>query len=159
MNKPASTHSLFPPDTSTDPADYENDFLLWIEKQAALLRAEKFGELDLENLIEEIDSMGRSLRRELHSRLTVLLMHLLKCQFQPEKKSSSWQGSIMEQRSDIELLLIDNPSLRREVEKSATTRYPNAVKRAVIETGLPRSTFPALMPYSAEQLLDEEFTP
>jgi response regulator of citrate/malate metabolism len=85
MNKPSSD-TFLPLNDVTDPADYENDFLLWIEKQVELLRAKKFEQLDLDNLIEEMDSMGKSLRRELGSRLKVLLIHLLKCEFQSEKR-------------------------------------------------------------------------
>jgi hypothetical protein len=140
-------------------SDYETDFVLWIEKQVELLRAKEFDELDLDNLIEEIDSIGKSLRLELGSRLKVLLIHLLKCQFQPEKKSSGWLGSIEEQRSEILDLLEQNPSLRREVSNGAQGKYASAVRRSCIETGLPASTFPAENPYSSDQLLDPDFIP
>jgi hypothetical protein len=158
MNK-LSSDTFLPPNDVTDPADYQNDFLLWIEKQVELLRAKKFEQLDLDNIIEEMDSMGKSLRRELGSRLKVLLIHLLKCQFQPEKKSSGWLGGIEEQRSEILDLLEQNPSLRREVSNGAQHAYASAVRRSSIETGLPASTFPVENPYSSEQLLDLDFIP
>jgi hypothetical protein len=158
MNK-LSGDTFLPPNDATDPADYENDFLLWIEKQVELLRAKKFEQLDLDNLIEEMDSMGKSLRRELGSRLKVLLMHLLKCEYQPEKKSGSWLGTIHTQRDDIAALLEENPSLRREVPERAQRAYASAVHGASLETGLPETTFPSAIPYSTDQLLDPRFFP
>jgi hypothetical protein len=158
MNK-LSSDTFLPPNDVTDPADYENDFLLWIEKQVELLRAKKFEQLDLDNIIEEMDSMGKSLRRELASRLEVLLMHLLKCQCQPEQKSGSWLGTIHAQRSQIRRLLEENPSLRREVTQGAQRAYASALQGASLETGLPESNFPSENPYSSEQLLDSHFFP
>jgi hypothetical protein len=158
MNK-LSSETFLPPRDVTDPADYENDFLLWIDKQVELLRAKKFEQLDLNNLIEEMDSMGKSLRRELNSRLEVLLMHLLKCEYQPDMKSSSWRGTIHTQRSQLRGLLEENPSLRREFSQRAQRAYTFAVQGASLESGLPESTFPAENPYSGEQLLDSKFFP
>ena len=143
----------------TDPVDYESDFVLWIDKQVGLLHEQKFEQLDLGNIIEELDSMGKSLRGELSSRLRVLLLHLLKCQFQPENKSGSWLGTITEQRSEIASLLEQNPSLRREVAQRAQRSYAAAVHGASMETGLPGSIFPSTSPYSHEQLLDPDFFP
>lgn len=158
MNK-LSGDAILPPPEALDPADYQNDFLLWIDKQVGLLRARKFDQLDLNNIIEEIDSMGKSLRRELESRLEVLMMHLLKCQFQPDKKSGRWLGTIHEQRAQIARLLEDTPSLRREVEQRAQRAYPSASYGAALETGLPEATFPAEICYSTVQLLDPRFFP
>ena len=158
MNKP-SGDKHFPPPDAIDPADYENDFLLWIDKQVGLLRARKFEQLDLNNIIEEMDSMGKSLRRELESRLEVLIMHLLKCQFQPSKKSGSWLGTIHEQRSQLHRLLEENPSLRRDVAQRAQRAYASAAHGASLETGLPESAFPAEMSYSVNQLLDRRYFP
>lgn len=158
MNK-LSSNNLLPPHDVTDPADYENDFVLWIDKQVELLRAKKFEQLDLDNIIEEMDSMGKSLRRELGSRLRVLIIHLLKCQFQPEKKGSSWLASIGEQRSELRDLLDQNPSLKRDVEQQAARVYANAIQRAADETGLPKTIFPSENPYSSEQLLAPHFLP
>ncbi len=159
MNKLSSGNTLLPPTDVTDPADYESDFVVWIDKQVELLRAKKFDQLDLENLIEEMDSMGKSLRRELGSRLSVLLQHLLKCQFQPHMKSKSWVSTIHEQRTQIIDLLEQNPSLRREVEQRAARAYHAAIQGASLETGLPESDFPSENPYSGKQLLDTRFFP
>ena len=95
MNKLSSDNFSLPEDT-TDPGSYENDFLLWIEQQVELLRTRKFEQLDLNNIIEEMESVGKSLRRALGSRLKVLLMHLLQCEYQPDKISGSWLGTIAE---------------------------------------------------------------
>ena len=100
------------PTITTNANLYEQDFYLWIETTAKQLKAGKFAEVDLDNLIEEIESMGRSEKRELKSRLIVLLMHLLKWQYQPEKRSESWRSTITEQRISIEALLEDSPSLQ-----------------------------------------------
>jgi hypothetical protein len=149
----------YPPDSSTAPAGYEDDFVLWVEHQVELLRLNKLDELDLENVIEELDSMGKSHRIELQHRLEVLMMHLLKCEYQPEHKSGSWLGTLYEQRSRIEKLLKASPSLAKKVDEYAGENYKWAMERAAIETGLPRSSFPSAKPYSKEQLLDKDFVP
>jgi hypothetical protein len=91
---------------------YEQDFYLWTQITAKQLKENKFNEIDIKNLIEEIESIGRSEKRELKSRLIVLLMHLLKWHYQPEKRSESWRSTITEQRICIEGLLEDSPSLK-----------------------------------------------
>lgn len=91
---------------------YEQDFYLWTQTIAHQLKENNFNEIDIPNLIEEIESMGRSEKRELKNRLIVLLMHLLKWQYQPEKRSESWRSTISEQRICIETLLEDSPSLQ-----------------------------------------------
>jgi hypothetical protein len=147
------------PALTAEPVDYERDFAQWIERQAELLRANEFEQLDLDNLVEEIEDMGKSLRRELRSRLEVLILHLLKCEFQPERTSSGWIGSIGEQRSQILLKLRDSPSLNRLIDDYAHECYPCAVIRAAHETGLAEAIFPARLPYSRDQLLDMRFLP
>lgn len=159
MNKLTSLDTLRTPDPDTHGPGHEADLVLWFEKQAAHLRAKKFERLDLENLIEELEAMAGRDRRELHSRIEVLLMHLLKCAFQPESKSASWIGTIGEQRSQIEKLLEQSPSLQLHVSEYARAAYPKAVKRAADQTHLPRAIFPKANPYSDEQLLDDDFLP
>jgi hypothetical protein len=148
-----------PPDSSTEPASYEDDFVLWVEHQVELLRLNKFDQLDRANVIEELEDMGKNRHHELRSRLQVLTMHLLKCEFQPELKSKSWLLTIHEQRIGISDLFDDSPSLKRFAQDYAQDRYEHAAKLASIETGRPRQTFPATNPYSIEQLLDEDFVP
>lgn len=138
---------------------YESDFALWIDQQVELLRSRKFEQIDLENLIEEIECMGSNLRRELRSRIENIVMHLLKCQYQPEHKSGSWLGTLREQRARIADLIEANPSLRRFMESYTATSYKAAVERAVSETGLERNTFPQQCPYGADDILDPDFVP
>ncbi len=155
MKRRAPDEALDPP----DPAAYEHDFVRWIERQVRLMRAKQFAQLDLDNVIEEFDAMGRSQRHELRSRLEALLMHLLKCQFQPERKSGSWLGTLREQRSEVARLIEASRSLRKQVPDHADRAYEAAHDRAAAETGLSPSTFPAANPYSADQLLDPRFVP
>jgi len=159
MHQPTSSNSFRPPDDTPDPADYESDFSLWIERQVELLLEKKFEQLDLEHIIEELNDMAGKLRRELKSRLRILIMHLLKCEFQPERKSGSWLGTLAEQRDEIEDIIEDSPSLARHIQQYADRVYTAARDRAALETGLPRSSFPAANPYSKDQLLDSDFIP
>lgn len=138
---------------------YDTDFYAWTQQQATLLRDEEFAELDLHNLIEEIEAMGRSEKRELASRLQVLLMHLLKWQFQEATRCRSWQNTIRTQRSDLARLLADNPSLRATVPDVIAQVYPDAVLDASEETGLLTLAFPPTCPYSAAEALDRTFLP
>jgi hypothetical protein len=139
--------------------EYEQDLALWYQRQAELLRERRFDQLDLDNLIEELEAAVRNLRRELASRLEVLLMHLLKCQFPHQRISGSWLGTLGEQRSEIDKLIEENPSLGPTVMQVAEKVYPKSVRRAAIETRLPRTAFPAVNPYSREQLFDFDFVP
>ena len=135
------------------------DFFGWIMQQAALLRAGRLTEIDREHLAEEIEDMGRSLQRELVNRLTVLLLHLLKWQFQPGYQGNSWRYTIEEQREQLKDHLQDNPSLKQKVPESVERAYKYARTGAAKETGLPKSTFPEMCPWSFEQALDDEFWP
>ncbi|MES2756171.1 MAG: DUF29 domain-containing protein [Pseudomonadota bacterium] len=138
---------------------YEEDLAMWYQRQADLLRARRFDELDLDNLIEELEVAVGNLRRELNSRLRVLLMHLLKCQFQHDRISGSWRGTLLEQRGEIADLITENPSLGPGLMQAAAKVYPRAVHGAATETGLPRAAFPATNPYSRDQLLDFDYMP
>jgi hypothetical protein len=135
------------------------DFLLWIEGQRALLRNKQFDQLDLDTLIGELDAMGGNVRRELKSRLETLMMNLLKCQFQPEPKSRAWLAAVREQRSEIERILEQSPSLGSVIAEYADHVYKPAFERAGAETGIPRAAFPQANPYTKEQLLDPDFVP
>jgi hypothetical protein len=138
---------------------YKTDFHAWTQQQALFLRQEDWEKLDWFHLAEEVESMGRSEQRELGSRLQVLLMHLLKWQFQPDHHSSSWEATIIIQRIDLAELLQENPSLRPCVGEFVTAHYRRALLAAMIETGLHKRIFPATCPYTVEQILDEEFWP
>jgi len=138
---------------------YETDFYGWIQRQIATLRARNFAALDLENLIEEIDSMGKSEKRELESRLEQLLMHLLKWQYQPAHRGASWQASIREQRNRITDHLAENPSLKPQLPQAQAKAYRYAVQGASDETGLDIATFPQECPWTFEQMMDANFWP
>lgn len=139
--------------------DYEQDLAVWYQRQAELLRARRFNELDLAKLIEELDVAVGNLRKELASRLEVLIMHLVKCQFQHERLCGSWKGTLTEQRSAIGRELEESPSLRPLVMPLAEKAYPAAARRAADETGLAIGGFPAANPYTSDQLLDMDFVP
>ena len=138
---------------------YDQDFYAWANEQAALLRAGKLGQADIEHIAEEIESMGKTEKRALVSRLTVLLLHLLKWQHQPGRRSTSWQATIRVQRRDLIRHLRDNPSLKAVIPEAIADAYGDAVIEAASETGFPESTFPATCSWSFEQVMDETFWP
>ena len=142
-------------------SNYDTDFYEWTQHQAAALAAGHVSELDLANLAEEIESLGKRDRRGLGSRLEVVVMHLLKWLYQPEMRETdhSWENTILEQRGSIARILRDSPSLRREVPDMIAEDYHRARRRAQYETGLPLETFPEMCPWTAEQVLDEDFWP
>jgi len=138
---------------------YETDFYAWLQDQASILRVGNFSGLDVVNLIEEIESMGKSHKRALESRLEILLMHLLKWQFQPRMKTPSWRTTIEVQRNDLGKLLRDNPSLKSRVPDAFEDAYRFAIRLATNETGLDKSTFPPQCPWTFEQATDPDFWP
>ena len=138
---------------------YDRDFYAWANEQAALLRAGRLAEADLENIAEEIESMGRSEKRELVSRLRVLLMHLLKWRHQPMLRSKSWSNTIAAQRDDIVDHLADNPSLKDKLPEVLTSAYRKAILDAAAETGIDSSTFPSTCPWTYDQIMDAAFWP
>ncbi len=138
---------------------YETDFNLWIEQTVNYLKKGDLDALDLENLIEEISDMGRNNRREVFSRLKVLLMHLLKWKYQPQKRTNSWINTIDEQREQLELILKDSPSLKPYFKQILPECYQKAVRSAVNETNLPKKTFPVDCPFNQEQVLDMDYFP
>lgn len=136
---------------------YEEDFYLWTQTTAAQLKDHKFNELDLANLIEEIASMGRGEKRELKSRLIVLLMHLLKWHYQPGKRSESWRSTIIEQRICIEELLEDSPSLKPLLSQVFERCYQKARIKASAETGIRLNLLPKESPFSLEETLESSY--
>lgn len=148
-----------PPDWPPDAAGYEADFVAWVERQTALLRDGRFDELDRENLLEELESIGSNVHHELRSRLIVILIHLLKCKYQAQRKCKGWFATLSEQRDQIALHLQRSPSLLRFMDGYINAAYRSAVVRASLETGLPKSAFPATQPFSRAEVLDLEFIP
>jgi len=142
---------------------YEHDFYRWAIEQAALMRNKRFElealGIDWMNVAEELDTLGRSEKRELRSRLEVLLLHLLKWLHQPTHQGTSWRLTIEEQRDAIAEVMANNPSLKPLLDQSLKEAYTYARRRAVIESGLSQSTFPLDCPWPATQVLDPDFLP
>ncbi|MEM9136799.1 MAG: DUF29 domain-containing protein [Cyanobacteria bacterium P01_F01_bin.42] len=138
---------------------YDTDFVQWVDKAAELLKEGRFDELDIANLVEEVESLGRHDKNALKSNLRVLLMHLLKWQYQPDRRSNSWRGTIIEHRLRIQDTFEDSPSLRNFYTKIFEQTYQQARKKAAGETGQDISTFPTTCSYTTEQLIDDEFWP
>lgn len=136
---------------------YETDFYQWTIEQATFLREEKWGCLDVPNLLEEIESLGKQQRNELTNRLGVLLGHLLKWEFQPSHRSKSWIATIREQRHQILRLLKQSPSLKPYLPEALVDAYETGLNLAVIETSLDYKNFPQECPYSLEQILNRDF--
>ncbi|WP_026793746.1 MULTISPECIES: DUF29 domain-containing protein [Planktothrix] len=136
---------------------HETDFYAWTNEQVQLLKTGQLNQIDWQNIAEEIEDMGRSEKRQLESRLEVLIMHLLKWQFQPNLRSRSWQLTIKEQRLRLEKILQKNPSLQPNLTEAIEDVYPLATLSAERETGL--SLFPETCPYTLIEILSPEFLP
>ena len=140
-------------------SNYDLDFYAWANEQASLLRAGKLSIADIESIAEEIGSMGRTEKRELVNRLTVLLSHLLKWKFQPRLRGASWEASIKIQRLRIVRHLKDNPSLKSKLAEAVADAYGVAIVEAAADTGLAESDFPAACPWAFDQMMTDEFWP
>jgi len=138
---------------------YETDFYAWIQNQVGVLRARNFASLDLDNLIEEIEDMGKRQKQELRSRLSVLLAHLLKWQYQPKLQGNSWASTIKVQRFEIKVHIDDNPSLKHYLDETISKAWQGAVIMAETETGIDQSTFPVRCPWTFEQIMNPDFWP
>ncbi|MBD2292579.1 DUF29 domain-containing protein [Anabaena sphaerica FACHB-251] len=136
---------------------YETDFYAWTLEQAQLLKQGKLNQLDILNLIEEIESLGKREKQELRNRLGILIGHLLKWQYQSDKRSNSWKATIREQRRRIKELLEENPSLKSYLSEAIVSAYQDGVDLAIQETNLPDTIFPAENPYSSSQVIDADF--
>jgi hypothetical protein len=138
---------------------YEEDFVAWLEDQARHARRGEIDALDLENIAEELEGMARSDRREIRNRSTVLLAHLLQCLAQPHKRSSSWLGTIAEQRFQIAELLDDSPSLRGYPAAILDRYYPSARRSAARQLRLSESALPERCPFAIEEVLERAWLP
>ena len=141
------------------PISYQQDFYAWTQQNAQWLRQGKLTEIDVINIAEELESMGKSQQHALINRLADLLMHLLKWQFQAAKRSRSWELTIIEQRQEIVDLLEDSPSLKHNMEAKLAKAYNKATIKAERETGIRYTDFPSSCPYTLEQALDDNFYP
>ncbi|MEH2176028.1 DUF29 domain-containing protein [Nostoc sp.] len=140
-------------------ATYKADFNLWIQQTAQLLRSHRWQEVDVENLIEEVEGLGKSERRAIASQLTRLLLHLLKWQYQLQRRSDSWLDSITDSRTQIELAIEDSPSLNSYPTEQLEESYQRARRQAAKQTGILISVFPEECLYSVELVLDEDWLP
>jgi hypothetical protein len=140
-------------------AIYETDFYTWTQQQAAFLKSGRFSEIDLENLIEEVESMGRSEKRALESRLIVLLQHLLKWQYQPARRGRSWELTIKGQRMNFIKVLNENPGLKPSLDRCLIDAYQFAIIEASKETGLDEKTFPSVCPWELKEITRADFYP
>ncbi|MEH1930782.1 DUF29 domain-containing protein [Nostoc sp.] len=147
------------PTAFTDESLYDQDFYLWIETTAKKLKEGRLAEVDLANLIEEIESMGRNEKQALDSNLIVVLVHLLKYKFQSNKRSNSWKATIREHRWRLTRAFKDSPSLKLYFQEFFWECYQGARKQASDETGLSLDNFPVESPFSAYECLDEDFLP
>lgn len=138
---------------------HDEDFYAWAIAEANLLRQRRLNELDIDNLIEELESMGASEKRELVSRLSQLLMHLLKWEYQTRFRGRSWKDSIEDQRQEIKENLEDSPSLRYKIDELMPRIYSNARRKFRHETGLQEKILPPSVPYTFDQIMDETFFP
>ena len=135
------------------------DFNVWINQTTALLQKRCWQDIDVERLIEEIQDLGKSEQRAITSQLTRLLMHLLKWQYQPQRRSDSWLDSITDARTQIELAIADSPSLKSYPAVQLKESYSRARRQAAKQTGIQASAFPEECPYAIELVLDEDWLP
>jgi hypothetical protein len=152
------------PKMATNPvALYEQDYNLWLEQIIQQLRAAEgdrvFAGIDLKNLLEELESMGRSEKRAVYSNFKILLMHLLKYRYQPEKRSNSWRRTIREHRQSLQEAFRDSPSLRNHFHEVFNSCYQAARELAADETGLVLDAFPTESPFSPETILNPDYLP
>lgn len=138
---------------------YEADLNLWSAQQEQALAARRLAEIDWVNVAEEIASVGRAERREIRQWLMRLYQHLLKWEYQPQRRCNSWQSAISAQRIAIKAVINTSPSLRSFPSEIAEEAYEAARREACRETGLPLGAFPEALRYSAEEALDGDFMP
>ena len=136
---------------------YKSDFYRWTVDQVENLRLGKLDGLDLENLAEEIESLGNQQRSELENRLAVLLGHLLKWDLQPDLRGKSWRSTIREQRRQIKKLINKNPSLKSYLDEAILEGYESALDLVVRETPLDYKDLPEVCPYAIAQIFDNNF--
>ena len=136
---------------------YNEDYYLWLRNTAQLIKEKRFSEVDADNLVEEIEDMGRSEKRALESNLVVLLLHLLKYRYQPAKRSNSWKASIREHRRRLRKALQDSPSLKGYCEEVFAECYEDGRKQASDETGLSLDTFPVESLFTILKVLDGKY--
>ncbi|MEM8638808.1 MAG: DUF29 domain-containing protein [Cyanobacteria bacterium P01_G01_bin.54] len=134
--------------------DYEQDYMAWLFHIAVLLEQQQWSQIDAPNLIEELKDMGKRERRAIPSHLEIVLMHLLKYRYQPQKRSNSWRYTLFEHRDRIAKQLADSPSLKAHLTAHWASSYTTARRKATLKTGLNIRQFPESAPFTLEQTLD-----
>ncbi|HZG38940.1 MAG TPA: DUF29 domain-containing protein [Nodosilinea sp.] len=134
---------------------YDQDFHAWAQRQVELLRLGQWAELDIENLVEEIESLGRQERQELRNRLGVLLGHLLKWHYQPQARTKSWAATIQEQRRRIQRHLKENPSLKPYLAGAIAIGYEDGLDLVNRETPLDPKQLPQVCPFSEADIFEQ----
>lgn len=152
---PTASHQAI----AQDKTIYNKDFYAWTQQQAALIVAGDWQNIDGLNIAEEIESLGKQQRREMRNRLSILLAHLLKWEYQSQKRSRSWLATIRVQRRDLLRLIKESPSLKSYLDEAIAEAYLDAKDLAVGETNLPSTTFPTHCPYKWNEIADEQFYP
>lgn len=135
------------------------DFCGWVTEQVELLRAGRIAEADIESLVDEIESLGKSERRELDNRLRELMMYLIKWHWQPESRGNGWLVSISKQRDGIRDVLDDSPSLNSKLADAACKAWLLAMRYAALETGIDVRVFPSECPWKLDDVLNEQWLP
>ncbi len=136
---------------------YETDFYAWTQQQAELLKLGKLNALDISNLLEEIESLGKQQKQELRNRLGILIGHLLKWEYQPDFRSKSWRVTIREQRRRIKEHLIENPSLKPYLNQAIFQAYQDGIDLVSQETPLDKKDLPTECMYTIEEIFDSAF--
>ena len=136
---------------------HEQDFYSWALQQAELMREGRFEEIDRANIVEELEILGREQFNGLVSALRVLMMHMLKWDYQPEKRSRSWLTTIVTQRDAFSDVLLDNPGLKPRFDEAVGRAYTRARRHAATETGLKIDLFPVECPYTTHDLTKRPF--
>ena len=140
-------------------SNYDTDFSHWTQETAQLLREKRWDEIDLVHLIDEVEALGKSERRAISSQLERILIHLLKWEYQPQRRTDSWLDSINDGRIQIHKTIQDNPSLKTFPATRLTEDYEDACRYAAKQTALDIKTFPSTCPYTIEQILDDAWLP
>ena len=137
------------------PQLYEEDETAWLDEMARLVAERRFAELDAEHLSEFLSDMARRDRREVLSRLVILLTHLLKWEHQPQQRTKSWEAKILHQREELQDLL-ESGTLRNYAREVLAKAYERAARQAMLETGAEEGAFAAACPWPLEELVPEE---
>ena len=138
---------------------YDTDFVRWVETTVEQLRTQNYANVDWENLLDEIEDMGKSEKRAIYSNLKILLLDLLKYKYQPDKRSNSWVASIVEHRQRIKKAFKESPSLQPYFTEIFNDCYQDARELVAAETGLAINDFPVETPFNYEQVINAEYLP